>query len=107
MLAPLGEQAAYIFVTQQVVAEVQRNKIQVAAGFLGKISETLKLQTSNVPDHLSSTSAGQDKEILGKMHEVSEKIKKINKDVDVFTLTGGQRAHNADRISSTALCPFL
>lgn len=34
LLAPLGEQVDYIFVTQQVVGEVQRNKILVAAEFL-------------------------------------------------------------------------
>jgi hypothetical protein len=53
LLAPLGEQIEYIFVTQQVVDEVQRNKILVAADFLRNKSKELKLPTFNLPDHLS------------------------------------------------------
>src|SRR5262249_9344787 len=52
LLAPLGEQVDYIFVTRRVVEEVQRNKILVAAEFLTKQFRKLKLQPFSAPDHL-------------------------------------------------------
>jgi hypothetical protein len=67
LLAPLKEQADYIFVTQQVFNEVQRNKILVAAEFCKQKYKELKLQTFNLPDHLSSTSIDQRKDILQQM----------------------------------------
>jgi hypothetical protein len=69
LLAPLGEQVDYIFVTQQVVNEVQRNKIQVAAQFLTQKFKEIKVQTFGVPDHLSGTSVGQGKDIPQQMSE--------------------------------------
>jgi hypothetical protein len=42
-------------VTQQVVEEVQRNKLKETAAFLAKQFGELKLQTFAVPDHLFGT----------------------------------------------------
>ena len=52
LLASLNEQKDYIFVTEQIVDEVQRNKVYVAATFLKGLSEKLKLPNFAVPDHL-------------------------------------------------------
>jgi len=68
LLAPLGEQVEHIFVTQQTVDEVQRNKIHVTATFLAEKFKSLKLQTFNVPDHLSGSSEGRSKQILNHQH---------------------------------------
>jgi len=86
LLAPLGEQIDYIFVTQQVVNEVQRNKILVAADFLRKKSKELKLQTFNLPDHLSNTSIEQRNDILQRMSEIDQKIKDMNAEIDTLVL---------------------
>jgi PIN domain len=86
LLAPLGEQIDYIFVTQQVVNEVQRNKILVAADFLRKKSKELKLQTFNLPDHLSNTSIDQRNDILKGMSEIAQKIKDMNAEIDALVL---------------------
>jgi hypothetical protein len=51
LLASLQEQADHIFVTKQVVEEVQRNKPKEAATFLAKQFGKLRLQTFAVPDH--------------------------------------------------------
>ena len=72
--------------TKQVVDEVQRKKILVAAEFLGQKFKELKLQTFNVPDHLSGTNAGQGKGILEQMSEIGQKIKKANSEVDALAL---------------------
>ena len=86
LLAPLGEQIEYIFVTQQVVDEVQRNKILVAADFLRNKSKELKLPTFNLPDHLSSTSIEQRNNILQRMSEIHQKIKGMNAEIDALIL---------------------
>jgi PIN domain len=107
LLAPLAEQVDYIFVTQQIVNEVQRNKIKVAAEFLKMKSQALKLQTFNVPDHLSGTSMGQDKNILQQMREVVQKTENINSDVNAFaTAVMEQISCSKDEVSK-ALAPIF
>jgi hypothetical protein len=78
LLDPLGEQAAHIFVTQQVVEEVQRNKVRVAAEYFTRQFADLKLQTFNVTDHLCGTEVGQNKIILEEMGKIVERIRKVN-----------------------------
>ena len=54
-LAPLSEQASHILVTQQIVDEVQRNKVHAAADFLRTKSQGMKLRGLNIPDHFSGS----------------------------------------------------
>ena len=54
LLASISEQTEHIFVTQQVVDEVKRQKIGEAAGFLTRQFAGLK-QTYKLPDHLFGT----------------------------------------------------
>ena len=107
LLAPLGEQVGYIFVTQQVVDEVQRNKIFVAAEFLSQKFKELKLQTFNVPDHLSGTSAGQGMGILQQMSEIVQKIKKANDEVDALALGIMEQISRSEDEVSKALAPIF
>jgi PIN domain len=107
LLAPLGEQVDYIFVTQQVVGEVQRNKILVAAGFLSQKFKGVKLQSFNVPDHLSGTSTGQGKEILQQMSEIGQKIKKVNDEVDALALGILEQISYSEDEVSKALSPIF
>jgi hypothetical protein len=107
LLALLEEQAEYIFITQQIVAEVQRNKILVAAEFLGRKSKQLKIQTSGVPDHLSGLSAGQDDEIRQQMREISYKVKEVNKVVDVHTLGIMEQINRSEDEVSKVLIPIF
>jgi hypothetical protein len=86
LLAPLVEQVNYIFVTQQIVDEVQRNKVQVAADFLTSKFKELKLLTFNVPDHLTGANSSQGADILKEMGEVVERLRKMNSDVDSLGL---------------------
>jgi PIN domain len=107
LLAPLGEQVNYIFVTQQVVAEVQRNKIQIAAEFLNKNFTQLKLQTFNVPDHLSGTSDGWRNDILQQMREFGQKIKSANDKVDAWALSIMEQISCSEDDVSKALAPIF
>jgi hypothetical protein len=60
-------------VTQQVVEEVQRNKLE-AAKFLVRQFGQFKLQTFAVPDHLFGADAGQSKIIKAQMAEILQRI---------------------------------
>ena len=107
LLAPLGEQVDYIFVTQQVFSEVQRNKILVAAEFLRQKSKELKLQTFNLPDHLSSTSIDHRNDILQQMSEIAQKIKNINAEIDALVLGIMEQISRSEDEVSKALSPIF
>ena len=86
LLGPLTEQAEYIFVTKQVVDEVQRNKLVVAADFLRTKSVGMKLQSINVPDHFSGSASGKNRQILSEMREISKSVATVNAEIDSHTL---------------------
>ncbi|HEX5716458.1 MAG TPA: PIN domain-containing protein, partial [Thermoanaerobaculia bacterium] len=86
LLAPLGEQAGYIFVTRQVVAEVERNKLAVAADFLNQKFRGLALQTFNVPDHLSGTGTAHGKDIPPQMRDIVRGVAEVNEKVGALAL---------------------
>ena len=107
LLAPLAEQASYIFVTQQIVDEVRRNKLGVAAEFLRTKSQDMKLHSTNVPDHLSGSVSGKNQEILKKMRKISKLVSSIKEEIDVFTLEiMAQVAASEDEVSK-ALAPIF
>ncbi|MBX3416767.1 MAG: DUF4935 domain-containing protein [Pirellulaceae bacterium] len=107
LLAPLGEQVEHIFITQQFVGEVQRNKIQVAAEFLRQKSKGLKLQTFNVPDHLSGTITGQAKDILELMNDIGRRVKSANEEVDALALGIMEQISCSEDEVSLALGPIF
>lgn len=107
LLAPLGEQIDYILVTQQVVSEVQRNKIFVAAEFLKKKSKELKLQTVNLPDHLSSTNIEKRNDILQRMREIGQRIKDMNTEIDTLVLGIMEQISYSEDEVSKALSPIF
>jgi hypothetical protein len=107
LLTPLGEQADHIFVTQQVVEEVQRNKISVAAAFLAKHFGELKLQTFNIPDHLCGTSSGQGNSILRQMGEIVQRIRKVNEEVEALATSIMEQISRCQDEVSKALAPIF
>jgi hypothetical protein len=107
LLASLEEQVDYIFVTEQIVNEVQRNKILVAGAFLKHKFKGLKLQSFNVPDHLSGTNTEQGKEIHKQMSEISQKIRKVNADVDELALGILEQISCSQDEVSQALSPIF
>jgi len=107
LLAPLAEQVDYIFVTEQVVNEVQRNKVLVAAEYLREKFKELKLQSFNVPDHLSGANSGQSKSILQEMREIGQKVADANAQVDALALSIMEQISRSDDEVSTALAPIF
>jgi hypothetical protein len=107
LLAPLVEQSDYIFVTQQIVGEVQRNKIQVATYFLREKFKEVKLPGFGVPEHLSSSSASQGKDILQQMGDIREKMKGVNDAVDAWVLSIIEQISCSEDEVSKALAPIF
>ena len=106
-LIPLKGVVDYIFVTQQVVSEVQRNKILVAAEFLEKKCNELKIKGFNLPDHLSSTCIDQRKDILQQMREITKKISNVNTEVDILVLSIMEQISRSEDEVSKALLPIF
>jgi hypothetical protein len=107
-LAALGEQADHIFVTQQVVDEVKRNKIEVAKVFLKTELKELTLQTFNVPGHLfGETEEEQGRQILATMKKIKGDIDRLNKEVDALATDIMERVSQSQDAVSTALTPIF
>jgi hypothetical protein len=78
LLDALEEQRDHIFVTEQVVSEVQRNKLRVAASFLA--SQQLKLDSIAIPNHLLPTTDSRVEEMRKRLREIGDSIKKAKED---------------------------
>jgi|GEM_PF-629541 len=107
LLAPLSEQASHIFVTQQIVDEVQRNKLRAVADFLRTKSQGMKLHGINVPDHFSGSASGKNQEILSQMRGINKSVVAVNAEIDTHTheiMT--QVAESKDEVSK-ALAPIF
>jgi hypothetical protein len=107
LLKQLEQQVDHIFVTQQVVREVQRNKIRVAADFLQQQCKELKIQTFGLPDHLSNTYTDQRKNISEQMTDLTTKIRGVNAEVDAWGLNiMEQISHSEDEVSKALSAIF-
>ena len=103
LLAPLLEQQNYIFVTEQVVAEVQRSKLHVAADFLNKQFEQLKVRGFDVPDHLFDISKQTDVNLRKKLGSIDNALGEVNKDLTNATIETLQRISRSEDEVSKAL----
>ena len=100
LIGPLVEQASYIFVTQQVVSEVSRNKIGAAAQFLKTKRQGVNLRGINVPDHFSGSETEKNKKLIRKMSEISKSVSAVNAEIDAYTLEIlAQVAESKDEVS--------
>jgi hypothetical protein len=107
LLAPLSEQTAHIFVTQQVVDEVKRGKIGVTAGFLNSQFATLKFNPYAVPNHLFGKTEEHSKSILSKMKEIGQQVEQVNKDINSLAKDIMQRVSQSQDEVSRALAPIF
>ena len=102
LLAPLQEHQEYLFVTEQIVQEVERNKLQVAAEFLAKQFEQLKVSSFGVPDHLFDISEELEAKLREQLGEIGDKIKETNKQLmNAANETLRQISQSTDRVSKS------
>lgn len=107
LLGALREQAEYIFITQQVVSEVQRNKINEAAKFLQDICKERNIPGFGLPDHLSTNYTTQQQGIHQQKENIKKKIDEMNIEVGVWGLNIMKEiSHSEDEVSK-ALSPIF
>jgi len=78
LLDPLREQREYIYVTAQIVDEVQRNKLSVAAEFLSRQLEELKVRGFDIPDHLFDTTSATAAKLRETLKNIGSEVAKVN-----------------------------
>src|SRR5580765_303636 len=78
LLDPLREQREYIYVTAQIVDEVQRNKLSVAAEFLSRQLEELKVRGFDIPDHLFDTTSATAAKLRETLKNIGSEVVKVN-----------------------------
>jgi hypothetical protein len=85
LLAALEEQKDYIFATSQVVYEVSRNKVKVAASFLADATKRIELSAMAVPDHMLSTTDDSVQRLDKRLHKLREEVTKVRDDFRKLT----------------------
>ena len=99
MLDSLLEQQDYIFVTAQVVAEVQRNKLKTAKDFLAMQLE--RIRGFGMPDHLF------EKDTANKLDQKIKIIKEVERDWKMAASETLQRiSRSEDEVSKASLTTF-
>jgi hypothetical protein len=73
LLAALDEQRSYIFVTAQIVDEVERRKVNVVKLFLAQ--QELQLKSISVPDHILGSADARVAEIRKQLQGISGSVK--------------------------------
>jgi hypothetical protein len=77
----LVQYADHVFVTEQVVDEVNRRKVPVMEKTLNDKLKVLSPPNSKVPDHLFGADPGQNADILQEMREISKRVQKVNRQI--------------------------
>src|SRR5262249_8116888 len=89
LLAPLKEQQDYIFVTRQIVDEVQRNKVAVAASVLEEALKTVG--NVSVPGlRFATIGEGERKRVK----EISSKIEAASKEIEAASKESKTLTHD-------------
>ncbi len=107
LLAPLQEQVDHIFVTQQVVDEVQRQKLSAAAQLWVDEMPELQLKTFDLPDHLFGTSPSAREDAFRRMHEIGEQIDRLNQNIAALGRDIVDKISRSDDEVSKALAPIF
>lgn len=102
-LESLVEQVDSIFITQQVLSEIQRNKLVVAADFCKKKSESLKLKNCQLPECLFNTNI----DILQQMPKSNKEIEQVNDKVDDLMLKTLKQISRSEDEVSKSLSPIF
>jgi len=80
LLPALEEQRHHIFVPEQIVHEVQRNKVFIFARFLDDMMKSLNASGGVIPNHLPNTVGDQLREVREKLNKTKEEFRKHTPD---------------------------
>jgi hypothetical protein len=102
LLPALEEQRDYIFVTTQIVDEVLRNKVNIAAHFLTETLKKLAMGGVSVPDHLLGTGSAENGSIGAQLRDIREKAQSAKEAFKNFTPDVlEQISQSKDQVSKT------
>ncbi len=107
LLAPLEQQKDYIFITKQIVNEVDRHKLQEAMGFFQKKCQIGKPPGGKLPDHLFDTSGDIVREIREKLNIASDKIKEATRELNKAIAETLRLISLSEDVVSQALAPLF
>lgn len=100
LLAPLREQKDHVFVTTQIVNEVHRNKLEIAARFLQGQLQPLCLRAMGLPDHLFGIDEKTLTELRRRMTGLSDGVTKLKEELErLATKTLGRISRSEDEVS--------
>lgn len=100
LLAPLREQKDHVFVTTQIVNEVNRNKLEIAARFLRDQFQPVCLRAIGLPDHLFGIDKRTLAEIRTRMSVLSDGVTNLKAELErLATETLGSISRSEDEVS--------
>src|SRR5574341_27757 len=107
LLALLGEEKEYIFITKQIVNEVNRHKLQEAKSFFQKECQIGNAPGSKLPDHLFDESGAIVQGIREKLRIASNKIKEATRELDKAIADTLHLISLSEDVVSKALAPLF
>ena len=107
LLALLQEQKDYIFITEQIVNEVNRNKLQEAMEFFKRECQIGNAPGSKLPNHLFDESGTIVQRIREKLKIASEKVKEATRELDKAIDETLRLISLSEDVVSKALAPLF
>ena len=110
LLRILSENQQYIFVTSQVVDEVQRNKLRVAEDFLSTITQgvrDLKLPTFDSPEHFFGRSDPIAVSLHQKLQQIQDQMRQVAADLQKAAFQVLQEISSSEDDVSKALAELF
>lgn len=91
LLTQLHQRQGHIFVTEQVVDEVNRNKVKITAAFLAQQLERLELNSIALPIHLLGNSDDRITLMRGQLEKICRSVKETREEFKKLTLDALER----------------
>jgi hypothetical protein len=107
LLALLEEEKDHIFITEQIVNEVDRHKLQEAMGFFQRECQIGKAPGSKLPNHLFDASGAIVQGICEKLNIASDKVKEATRDLDKAIAETLRLISLSEDVVSKALAPLF
>jgi len=106
LLQPLQQVKDHIFITEQVVNEVNRHKLSEAMGFFQRECQ-IKAPGSKLPDHLFDDSGSIVQGIREKLNVASQKVKEATRDLEAAIADTLRLMSLSEDVVSKALAPLF
>ena len=107
LLASIDEQRGHIFITKQIVDEVNRNKLKLAADFFAVQLEKLPLSSFAVPDHLFGLGDEFPKGLGEHLKKLNESLAKVKGETTNLVLRTLAEISSSEDVTSKRLEPLF